>query len=87
MAQEEHSFDAVSRVDAAEVEGLLGVPRFLREEVERKERIGLATGLAWSEAGGALLQIEVGVLPGRGWLGLEAQFIAFRRHPPTPMAP
>ena len=60
-------------VRSEELEEFLGVPRFTREEVERKDRVGLSTGLAWSEVGGSLLQIEVGVLPGRGRLILTGK--------------
>jgi ATP-dependent Lon protease len=62
-----------------EVEPLLGVPRFLPETVDRRDRVGLATGLAWSEAGGSVLQIEVGILPGRGKLILTGKLGATMR--------
>ena len=67
--------DSPARVEIGvkDIEAFLGVPRFLPEEVERRDRIGLATGLAWSEAGGSVLQIEVGVLPGRGKLILTGK--------------
>lgn len=50
------------------VESYLGPPRFLDEQIEVGEEIGVATGLAWTEFGGDILSIEVGVLPGRGRL-------------------
>jgi len=38
-----------------------------------QKRIGLATGLAWTEVGGDVLEIEVAVLPGKGSLNLTGQ--------------
>ena len=37
------------------------------------ERIGLATGLAWTEVGGDVLEIETTVIPGKGGLTLTGQ--------------
>lgn len=39
----------------------------------KKERIGLATGLAWTEVGGDVLEIETSVLPGKGTVTLTGQ--------------
>jgi ATP-dependent Lon protease len=46
----------------------LGPPRFRFGKVEGEEKIGVATGLAWTELGGELLAIEVTVMPGKGKL-------------------
>jgi ATP-dependent Lon protease len=51
----------------------LGVPRFVTSAVERENRRGLATGLAWTEAGGEVLTVEVAVLPGKGELRLTGK--------------
>jgi len=40
---------------------------------KKEERIGLATGLAWTEIGGDILEIETTVLPGKGGLTLTGQ--------------
>ncbi len=40
---------------------------------QTKERIGLATGLAWTEVGGDVLEIETSVLPGKGNSTLTGQ--------------
>ncbi len=53
--------------------GLLGVPRHAIQLLQAGNRIGLATGLAWTASGGDLLQIEVGAYPGRGTLLLTGQ--------------
>jgi len=51
-------------VDADQVEGYLGPPRFRREVAFRTSRPGVATGLAWTETGGDVLFIEATLLPG-----------------------
>jgi ATP-dependent Lon protease len=51
----------------------LGPTRFLDTLVERRERIGVATGLAWTEVGGDVLTIEVSILPGKGELLLTGK--------------
>jgi ATP-dependent Lon protease len=54
------------RVTAHNLSKYLGVPRFTTTEVDRENRLGVATGLAWTEAGGEVLTVEVAVLPGKG---------------------
>ena len=44
----------------------LGVRRFDFGRAEKDNEIGLVTGLAWTEVGGDLLQIEATVVPGKG---------------------
>jgi ATP-dependent Lon protease len=48
------------------VNKLLGVPRFKHSIIEEKDRVGLTTGLAWTEVGGEILQTEVTVMEGKG---------------------
>lgn len=43
-----------------------GVPRFRYGEVETEDSVGVTTGLAWTEAGGDILQIESVTVPGSG---------------------
>jgi ATP-dependent Lon protease len=52
----------------AGVEKYLGVRRFRYGRAEETDRVGLATGLAWTEVGGELLTIEAATLPGKGKL-------------------
>jgi ATP-dependent Lon protease len=51
----------------------LGPPRFMRDEMERADEIGLAIGIAWTEAGGDLLPVEVSLMDGKGSLMLTGQ--------------
>jgi len=46
----------------------LGPPRFRFSKVEGEQKVGVATGLAWTELGGELLGTEVTVMPGKGKL-------------------
>ena len=55
------------------VADFLGVPKFKHGVIEEKDRIGLATGLAWTEVGGEILQTEVTILEGKGNLILTGK--------------
>jgi len=55
-------------IGAPQVRKYLGVPRYSYGVKEEEDRVGLATGLAWTEVGGELLVIETTVLPGQGKL-------------------
>jgi ATP-dependent Lon protease len=60
-------------VTADNLEDLLGVAKFRDSEVHEKSEIGLVTGLAWTSAGGVILQTEVQVLDGKGKLTSTGQ--------------
>lgn len=60
--------DKKYRVSAASVSKYLGVAKFRFGLAEEVNRIGLTTGLAWTEVGGELLQIETLLMPGKGKL-------------------
>ncbi|MCL4361065.1 endopeptidase La [Candidatus Dependentiae bacterium] len=52
----------------------LGNPKFKKTNLSKsKDRIGLATGLAWTEFGGDVLEIEATILQGKGGLTLTGQ--------------
>ena len=59
-------------VSPADLKGLLGPARYpgRSKEGERAERCGTANGLAWTEAGGEVLDVEVAVIPGSGQVQL-----------------
>ncbi|MFL2883051.1 MAG: endopeptidase La [Pelagibacteraceae bacterium] len=49
-----------------ELSDFLGIEKFKYGEVEEENRIGVVTGLAWTEVGGEILKIESAVMPGKG---------------------
>jgi len=51
-------------IDEVAVEGLLGPRKFFREVAQEKDRIGVATGLAWTENGGDIIFIETSKMRG-----------------------
>ncbi len=51
----------------------LGVPRHRFGQTEEENRIGVTTGLAYTEVGGELLQTEVSVMPGKGKLQITGR--------------
>ncbi|HEX8716710.1 MAG TPA: endopeptidase La [Gemmatimonadaceae bacterium] len=53
-----------------ELRELLGVPPFEEESATLEDRVGVATGLAYTAVGGDLLEIEVAVVRGRGRIQL-----------------
>ena len=58
--------EAAVTVTQDNLEEYLGVPRFRFGEIEADDQIGVTTGLAWTEVGGELLQIEAVRVPGKG---------------------
>lgn len=60
-------------VEEADLESWLGVAHYRRDDKKRVDTVGVATGLAWTEAGGDILEIEVTVLKGKGALTLTGQ--------------
>ncbi len=61
------------RVNAENLQRFLGPTRFTDSVIERKSRVGLANGLAWTDTGGDLLTIEVSILPGKGDLQMTGK--------------
>ena len=57
-------------ITAKDVEKILGMPKFLREEYEVGGMTGVVTGLAWTEVGGDILYIESVLTPGKGKFSL-----------------
>lgn len=60
-------------VTEAMLEDWLGAPPYKKQDEKRKESVGLAAGLAWTEVGGDTLEIEATVLKGKGALTLTGQ--------------
>ncbi len=51
----------------------LGPEKFASTIAEKKDEVGMATGLAWTEVGGEILFVEVALMPGKGQLILTGQ--------------
>ncbi|MBO2532619.1 MAG: endopeptidase La [Thermoactinomycetaceae bacterium] len=60
-------------ITARNLSRYLGAERYRYGRAEEEDQIGAATGLAWTEAGGDTLNIEVTVLPGKGQLTLTGK--------------
>ena len=54
------------RVDNKNLADFLGVPKYKFGELETEDRVGVVTGLAWTEYGGEILKIETVTMPGKG---------------------
>ena len=53
-------------INEKDLKDLLGVQKFNYGEIEEENRVGVVTGLAWTEVGGEILKIESAVMPGKG---------------------
>ena len=51
----------------------LGPPKFVDDDLEKRDEIGVALGLAWTPNGGDLLPVEVALVPGKGAMQLTGQ--------------
>ncbi len=65
--------NATVKVTTKNLAKFLGPPRFRYGKAEEENRVGMATGLAWTELGGELLATEVTVLPGKGKLTITGR--------------
>jgi ATP-dependent Lon protease len=61
------------KITAQSIQKYLGVHRFRYGQLEEKDEIGMATGMAWTQVGGELLAIETVIMPGRGKLTVTGQ--------------
>ena len=59
-----------SELSAADVEKILGIPKYQRDEYEVSDIPGVVTGLAWTQVGGDILYVESVLTPGKGELHL-----------------
>jgi len=60
-------------IDEKKVEEFLGIPRFKRQTVQKENRVGSTTGLAWTSVGGEILEVDVTIMPGQEKLSLTGQ--------------
>ncbi len=52
---------------------LLGKPKFRRRRKQKESMVGVATGLAWTEVGGEILETQIGLMKGKGKLTLTGK--------------
>lgn len=62
-----------SRVNVSNLHKYLGVPRYQISSINAEDKVGVATGLAFTQVGGETLTIEVTVVDGKGKLTLTGQ--------------
>ncbi|MEO6459661.1 MAG: S16 family serine protease, partial [Bdellovibrionota bacterium] len=60
----------VVTVDESKVEKFLGPPKYLREDLRLEHEVGCVTGLAWTQFGGEVLEVEVSAMRGSGGIKL-----------------
>ena len=60
-------------IEDKKVEDYLGIKKFKYGEIEQDDKVGVVTGLAWTEVGGEILSIETLVMPGKGKLELTGK--------------
>ncbi len=57
-----------SKITTKNLNHFLGPPAFLPDEELKRNEVGVATGLAWTETGGEILYVEASTTPGKGSL-------------------
>jgi ATP-dependent Lon protease len=60
-------------INAERVRELLGTLKFRKQDISRKSEVGLVNGLAWTEVGGDVLQIETTLVKGQGKVQLTGK--------------
>ncbi len=71
LKAEEKEYDHVVR--AEDLEKYMGPPNFFQSEAEKKDEIGVATGMAWTSNGGDITTIEVLIYEGKGNMQITGQ--------------
>ncbi len=61
------------RVTPSAMEKFLGPPQFFNLEAERKDEVGVATAIAWTENGGEIMPVEVLLMDGKGNMQITGQ--------------
>ncbi len=62
-----------NQIGPATVEKYLGPPQFFNLEAERRDEVGVATAIAWTENGGEIMPVEVLLVDGKGNLQITGQ--------------
>ena len=58
------------KITSQNVEKFLGPPKIFKDQVQKKDQVGVTTGLAWTETGGEILFVEAMKMAGKGGLML-----------------
>ncbi|MBU1337974.1 MAG: endopeptidase La, partial [Acidobacteria bacterium] len=58
----------ITQITAQNVEKYLGPPKIFKDQLRKKDRVGVATGVAWTASGGELLFVESTMMKGKGGL-------------------
>jgi ATP-dependent Lon protease len=62
-----------SRITPSAMEKFLGPPQFFTQEAERRDEVGVATAIAWTENGGEIMPVEVLLMDGKGNMQITGQ--------------
>jgi len=62
-----------ARITVSNLNKYLGMPRYRQAQSDNEDKVGVATGLAYTQVGGEILQIEVTVVQGKGKLTLTGK--------------
>ncbi|UCE41117.1 MAG: endopeptidase La [Candidatus Aminicenantes bacterium] len=62
--------EKITRITSHNIERYLGPPKIFRDQLLKKDRIGVATGVAWTASGGEILFVESSKMKGKGQLSL-----------------
>ncbi len=62
-----------SKITPQVVERFLGPPQFFETETEKEDEVGVAMALAWTEAGGDVMPVEVLLMEGKGEIKITGQ--------------
>ncbi len=71
VVEKEHGLKV--KLTAVSVQKYLGPPHFSEPKIEEENEVGVATGLAWTEAGGDIISIESTLMKGKGKLTLTGK--------------
>ncbi len=61
------------KVNKGNLHKFLGIPKYKQDEADKADKVGVATGLAWTQVGGEILAIEVATVKGKGGLILTGK--------------
>ncbi len=60
-------------IDAAKTRELLGTVKYRKQDIAKESEVGLVNGLAWTEVGGDVLQVEATLVKGKGEITLTGK--------------